>query len=75
MVTMEHRRGQDFCSVVHTLEAVAGSWESVSDPVVGIVMCGAPERNENSNKIYMKLYLGEGFCKIICCQPQIHKCR
>ena len=38
-------------SVMHTLEAVAGSWESVSDRVVGRVMGGAPERNKNSNKI------------------------
>ena len=34
-------------SVVHTVEAVAGSWGSVSAPAVSRVMGGAPERNKN----------------------------
>ena len=51
---------------------------SVSAQEVSRVMGGAPERNKNSKKIYVKWYLGEGFCK--CCQPRIHwydihKCR
>ena len=29
-----------------------------------------PEIEKNSIKIYVKLHLGEGFCKL--CQPQIH---
>ena len=33
-------------SVVHTFEAVAGSWRSVSIPAVGRVMSGAPERKK-----------------------------
>ena len=63
-LTTAHRRSQDFCwgggirptpsslaSVVHTLEAVAGSWGSVSARAVSRVMVGAPERNKNSQKI------------------------
>ena len=56
---LKQRRSQDFClgggtrpmppslaSVVHTFEAVAGSWRSVSTPAVGRVMSGAPERKK-----------------------------
>ena len=47
-------------------------------PPVNRVMGGAPQRIKNSQKLYVKLHLGESFCK--CCQPQIHwyaihKCR
>ena len=66
----KHRRSQDFClggapgrrlpamhhSVVHTFEAVAGSWGSVSAPAVNRVMGGAQERNRNKNR---KKNLGE----------------
>ena len=58
---------QDFClgggtrptppslaSVVHTFEAVAGSRGSVSAPAVSRVIDGAPERNKNNKKIYVK---------------------
>ena len=51
-----HRRSQDFCwgggtrptplalaSVVHTCDAIAVSWGSVSAPAVSRVMGGAPE--------------------------------
>ena len=41
-------------SVVHTLEAVAGSRGSVNAPAISRVMGGAPERNKNSKK-----YIGE----------------
>ena len=37
-------------SVVHTFEAVAGSWGSVSAAAVSRVIGGAPERNINSKK-------------------------
>ena len=37
-------------SVVHTFEAVAGTWGSVSAPAVSRVMGGAPNRNKNSKK-------------------------
>ena len=70
-----HRRSQDFClgratrptppslaSVVHTFEAVAGSWGSVSAPAVSRVMGGgAPERNKNSKKYRMKWHVGDVF--------------
>ena len=47
--------------VVHTFDAVAGSWGSVSaPPAVNRVMCGAPERK----KIYVKLHSWQGFCKL-----------
>ena len=58
-----YRRSQDFClegtrpkppnhaSVVHTFEAVADSWGSVSALVVSRVMGGAPELNKNSKRI------------------------
>ena len=39
-------------SVVHTFEAVVGSWRSVSAPAVSRVMGGTPERNKNSNFFY-----------------------
>ena len=58
-----HRRSQDFslagatrptppslASVLHTFEAVAGSWGSVSAPAVSRVMDGAPERNKIAKK-------------------------
>ena len=39
-----------FASVVHTFEAVAGSWGFVSAPAVSRVMGGASERKKNSKK-------------------------
>ena len=56
-------------SAVHTFEAVAGSWGSVSTPAVSRVMSGAPERKK-LQKIRRNDIWSEGFCK--CCQPQIH---
>ena len=62
MFSVDRRRIQDFvgggtrptppslASVVHTSEAVAGSWGSVSDPAVSRVMGGASERNKNMKK-------------------------
>ena len=60
----QHRRSQGFClggggnrptppslaSVVHTFEAVVGSWRSVSAPADRRGMGGAQERGENSKK-------------------------
>ena len=40
-----------FAAVVHTFEAVAGSWRSVSALALDRVMGGAPERNKNSKNI------------------------
>ena len=37
-------------AIVHTFEAVAASWGSVSVLAVGRVMGGDPERNKNSKK-------------------------
>ena len=50
--------------MVHTFEAVAGSWRSVSAPAVRRVMGGAPERK--------KRHLGKGFCK--CCRQYCEMC-
>ena len=47
-------------SVLHTFEAVAGSWGSVSAPAVSKVMGGAPERNKSSKNIG-KMTFGGGF--------------
>ena len=47
-------------SAVHTCEAVAGSWGSVSTPAVGRVMDGALERSENSKKLG-EMTFGGGF--------------
>ena len=67
-----HRRSQDFClgggtrptpprlaSVVHTFEAVAGSWRSASTPAVSRVMSGAPERK--NSKTIGEMTFGGGF--------------
>ena len=43
-----------FASVVHTFEAVAGSWRSVSAQAISRVMSGAPERKN-------KVTFGGGF--------------
>ena len=43
-------------SRVHTFEAVAGSWGSVSAPAVSRVVGGSPERNKNSKQIYVELH-------------------
>ena len=56
-------------SVVHTFEAVVGSWGSVSAPAVSRVMGGAPERIKIAKNIGGMTFV-EVFCK--CCQPQIH---
>ena len=68
----QHRRSQDFClggtrptppslaSVVHTFQAVVGSWGSMSAPAVSRVMGGAPERNKNSNTNIDEITLGGG---------------
>ena len=66
----EHRRKQDFgfgrgapghASVVHTCEAVAGSWGSGSAPAVSRVMGGALEGNKNSKKKIGENTFGEVF--------------
>ena len=46
-------------SAVHTCEAVAGSWRSVSTPAASRVMNGAPEP-KNSNK-FGEMPFGGGF--------------
>ena len=51
-------------SVVHTFEAVAGSWESgsvVIAPTVSRVMGGTPERNKNSKKYRLNDIWGSFF--------------
>ena len=73
MYTCMHRRCQDFClgggtrptppslaSVVHTFEAVAGSWGSMSAPAVSRVMGGAPERIKIAKNIGGMTFV-EGF--------------
>ena len=40
------RTPPSLASLVHTFEAVAGSWRSVSAPAVSRVMSGAPERKK-----------------------------
>ena len=48
-------------SVVHTFEAVAGSWRSVRTPAVSRVMSGAPQRKNFVSLKYIGLiYLNVG---------------
>ena len=56
---------RSLASVVHTFEAVAGSWGSVSAPVVSRVMGGAPERNKNSNKYRWNYIWGRVFVNVV----------